>query len=202
MPGASAANMEAPSTPAQKFPARGQVRLSSVVSARAGNKAGSNKGPDPRSAWRINAYKFPSLSPIPGPGSSLCSTDVKHSKPTEINCVARHLYPGSRAGAGPGCCRHGGGETALPARSSAAFITLFHFSCAKVRRNSARPEPPAQPLASSPLEFRGVCLSLTRRSALHGKRALCFGEAQGLVSTAPSTARACSKADASALLQI
>lgn len=78
----------APCAPARKFPARGQARLSPVVSATAGSKAGSNKGPDPRSAQRINTYKFPSLSLIPGPDPSLCSTDIECSEPTEINCLA------------------------------------------------------------------------------------------------------------------
>jgi len=112
----------------------------------------------------------------------------------------RHKSPGVTFPPGArGRGRDGGGEAAVPARSSAAFITLFHSGCAKLRRNSARPEPPARPSAPSPPEL-GVCLSLAGPSASHGKRALCDRAARGLFATAPRAARARTKADASAPL--
>lgn len=97
--GAGGASTAAPGSPARKFPARGQVRLPPVVSAAAGSKAGSNKGPDPRSASGINAYNFPSLNPILGTNPSLCPSDVKHSEPTDVKSPGVNVYT---QGTGPG----------------------------------------------------------------------------------------------------
>lgn len=101
----------------------------------------------------------------------------------------------------PRCRRHGGREAALPAHSSASLLPSF-IPAAQSPGETALPgsrrrHGPRPRLQRSSEEF----VYLSQGTVSLGERALCDG-AQGLCSAAPCTARARTKADACALLQI